>query len=93
MVRRDMRDVSSLRSFGLDKGSLNMDTLEAIYTRRSIRKYTENLVSWGLVIELLKVAMSAPSAVNANPWVFIVTDEQKLFEEIPTFSPHASMCR
>ncbi len=69
MVRRDMRDVSSLRSFGLDKGSLNMDTLEVIYTRRSIRKYTENLVSWGLVIELLKVAMSAPSAVNANPWV------------------------
>ena len=26
---------------GMDNVSLNMDTLEAIYTKRSIRKYTE----------------------------------------------------
>jgi nitroreductase len=77
---------------GIDKGSLKMDTLEAIYTRRSIRKYTKKLVFWGLVTELFKAAVSAPSAVNAQHWVFIVTDEQKLLEEIPTFSPHASMC-
>ncbi|MCO5384171.1 MAG: nitroreductase family protein [Methanosarcina barkeri] len=70
-----------------------MDTLEAIHTRRSIRKYTDRPVSQELVTELLRAAMSAPSAVNSQPWVFIVIDDRKLLEEIPTFSPYAGMCR
>ncbi len=74
-------------------GNINMDTLEAIHTRRSIRKYTDRPVPQELVTELLRAAMSAPSAVNSQPWVFIVIDDRKLLEEIPTFSPYAGMCR
>ncbi len=48
-----------------------MDTLEAIHTRRSIRKYTDEPVPQEKVKELLSAAMSAPSAVNAQTWVFI----------------------
>ncbi len=70
-----------------------MDTLEAIHTRRSIRKYTDRPVPRELVKELLRAAMCAPSAVNAQPWVFIVIDDPKLLDEIPTFSPYAGMCR
>ena len=70
-----------------------MDTIEAIHTRRSIRKYTDRPVPRELVTELLRAAMSAPSAVNAQPWVFIVIDDRKTLEEIPTFSPYAGMCR
>ena len=70
-----------------------MDTLEAIHTRRSIRKYTDEPVPQEKVKELLSAAMSAPSAVNAQTWVFIVIDERKLLDEIPTYSPYASMCR
>lgn len=70
-----------------------MEALEAIHTRRSIRKYTDRPVSQELVIELLRAAMSAPSAVNAQPWVFIVIDDRKLLEAIPTFSPYADMCK
>jgi len=51
----------------MDKGSLNMDTLEAIYARRSIRKYTNKLGYWELVAELVKAAMSAQSTVNTSP--------------------------
>jgi len=69
-----------------------MDTLEAIHTRRSIRKYTDRPVPRELATELLRAAMSAPSAVNSQPWVFILIDDRKLLEEIPTFSPYASMC-
>ena len=72
---------------------MDMDTLEAIHTRRSIRKYTDRLVPRELVNELLRAAMCAPSAVNAQTWVFIVIDDRKLLEEIPTFSPFAGMCR
>ncbi|MCQ1534629.1 nitroreductase family protein [Methanosarcina sp. KYL-1] len=70
-----------------------MDTLEAIHTRRSIRKYTDRPVPWELVKELLRAAMCAPSAVNAQPWVFVVIDDRKLLDEIPTYSPYAGMCR
>ncbi|AGF97004.1 Nitroreductase family protein [Methanosarcina mazei Tuc01] len=65
-----------------------METLEAIHTRRSIRKYTDRPVPRELVTELLRAAMSAPSAVNAQPWVFIVIDDRKILDEIPTFSPY-----
>lgn len=70
-----------------------METLEAIHTRRSIRKYTDRPVPRELVTELLRAAMSAPSAVNAQPWIFIVIDDRKLLDEVPTFSPYAGMCR
>lgn len=70
-----------------------METLEAIHTRRSVRKYTDREVPEELVTELLRAAMSAPSAVNAQPWIFIVIDDREILDEIPTFSPYAGMCR
>lgn len=70
-----------------------METLEAIHTRRSVRKYTDREVPEELVTELLRAAMSAPSAVNAQPWIFVVIDDRKILDEIPTFSPYAGMCR
>jgi nitroreductase len=77
----------------MNRRGLNIETLEAIHTRRSIRKYTDRPVPRELVTELLRAAMSAPSAVNAQPWVFIVIDDRKILDEIPTFSPYAGMCR
>jgi len=41
-----------------------MDAIVAILTRRSIRKYTGAPVPEDMIDELLKVAMSAPSASN-----------------------------
>ena len=70
-----------------------MDTLEAIHTRRSIRKYTDEEISSETIKELLSAAMSAPSAVNAQTWVFVVIDERRLLDEIPGYSPYAAMTR
>ena len=49
-----------------------MEAMDAILSRRSIRKYTEQAVSDEAVEELLKAAMSAPSAGNQQPWQFVV---------------------
>ena len=43
-----------------------MNTFDAIFTRRSIRKYTPQPVPEELVAELLKAAMAAPSAGKAK---------------------------
>jgi nitroreductase len=70
-----------------------MNTIEAIKTRRSIRKYTEQSVAPEIIKELLAAAMSAPSAGNQQPWCFVVMDDRSLLNQVPSFSPYAGMCR
>ncbi len=44
-----------------------MDTLQAIRTRRSIRKYRQETVREDVVREILRAGMMAPSARNSQP--------------------------
>ena len=45
-----------------------MDAMDAILTRRSVRKYNKKPLSNQIIKELLEAAMSAPSAGNEQPW-------------------------
>jgi nitroreductase len=68
-----------------------MDLLEAIYTRRSIRQFTDQPIPEEQLEEILKTAMQAPSARNFQPWHFVVIDDRDLLKEVPKFHPYASM--
>jgi len=70
-----------------------MDTLDAIFTRRSIRKYTDKAVPEELVTNLLKAAMAAPSAGNEQAWQFIVIREREILDAIPKFHPYTAMLK
>lgn len=59
-----------------------MEALEAIYNRRSIRSFQKTKVEEDIIIQLLKSAASAPTAVNAQPWEFIVVTEDKILEDL-----------
>src|SRR5512146_869307 len=48
-----------------------MDVLEAIRTRRSVRKWLNQPVSDELVEKILDAGRWAPSAGNFQPWAFI----------------------
>jgi nitroreductase len=50
-------------------------TLETIFKRRSIRKYTNEPVEAEKIELLLKAGMAAPSAMNCKPVEFIVVTE------------------
>jgi nitroreductase len=53
--------------------------LNIIFSRRSIRAYTEEPVSEDDIQALLQAGMAAPSASNRKPWHFVaVTDRQQL---------------
>lgn len=54
------------------------DFLDVFYKRRSIRKFTEEPVSREDLINLLKIGMSGPSAMNAKPWEFVVITEMEI---------------
>ncbi len=47
-------------------------SIENIMTRSSVRTYTAELVDSADVITLLKAGMAAPTAMNRQPWVFVV---------------------
>jgi len=70
-----------------------MDAIEAILSRRSIRKYTKKSISKKLIKNLLEVAMCAPSAGNQQPWHFIVILDTQILSQIPTFHNHADMLK
>ncbi|MFQ6079043.1 MAG: nitroreductase family protein [Thermodesulfobacteriota bacterium] len=67
--------------------------MDAILSRRSIRKYTAQPVSDHLIKELLEAAMSAPSAGNEQPWHFVVITDRQILDEIPTCHPYSQMIR
>ncbi|MBZ3936005.1 nitroreductase family protein [Methanimicrococcus blatticola] len=70
-----------------------METMEALYTRRSVRKFQNKSVPMELIEEAVKAAMFAPSARNQQPWEFIIVDKQELMDAVPTYSPHAQMAK
>ncbi len=70
-----------------------MEAIDAILTRRSVRRYTDRPVSDDSMTQLLRAAMAAPSARNQQPWQFIVVRERSLLEKMAEVSPYAKMVR
>ena len=68
-----------------------MDAIEAIYTRRSIRKYTDLPLSEGQINTLLEAGMNAPSALDEQPWQFIVITDGELLKAIPSHHSHSDL--
>ncbi len=66
--------------------------LDAIFTRTSIRSYEpDHAVSRDTVEILLHAAMSAPSAVNKQPWAFVVLDTREALDSLAEVLPYAKM--
>ncbi len=60
-------------------------TIDAIRNRRSIRKYTSQVISSDIIKDLLDAAIYAPSAHNAQPWRFIVLSDlsrKRIFAQV-----------
>ena len=70
-----------------------MDAIEAVLTRRSVRRFTPDAVTPEQIETLLRAAMQAPSAMNEQPWEFLVVTERKILDRIPDLHPHAGMTR
>jgi nitroreductase len=65
-----------------------MDIIDIIFKRRSIRKYTPQPVDEDTLRRLLQAAMAAPSAVNGQPWEFIVVTDKEMLAEMYRSLPY-----
>jgi nitroreductase len=59
-----------------------MELLEAINGRRSVRDYTDETVSDTILREPIGLAVQAPSALNQQPWSFVVVKDKALLTHI-----------
>jgi nitroreductase len=68
-----------------------MDTLEAIFSRRSIRAYTSQPVPDELIDKLLRAGMQAPSAGNQQAWQFVVLTHRPALNALAEVLPYGKM--
>lgn len=54
--------------------------MEAIYKRRSMRKFTKEMVTDAQMQQLIRAGFAAPSAKNSHEWVFIVIRDEAIFD-------------
>ncbi len=59
-----------------------MDCIDAILSRRSVRKFTQEPVNISEVQRMLLAGASAPSAHNEQPWHFIVINDHQVKKEL-----------
>jgi nitroreductase len=67
--------------------------LENIHNRKSVRQFTAEPVSDEDIQTMLKAAMAAPSAVNYQPWRFVVVTEREQLDAMAEILPFARMLK
>ena len=65
--------------------------MNSIYDRCSIRKFKQESLKKSEIDKILRAAFCAPSAKNAQPWFFIVTEDKEKLKELSEFSPYAKL--
>lgn len=63
--------------------------LENIMTRVSVRQFTGEKISDEQIDILLRAAMAAPSAINKQPWAFIVVTDEALIAKLGEALPYS----
>jgi len=67
------------------------EVLSVIQARKSVRSFTGAAVSKADLDKLLKAGMAAPTAMNKQPWSFIVVTDRKKLDALATALPSAKM--
>jgi nitroreductase len=71
----------------------NMDALDCIAMRISVRKYDKKIMSQEEMKAILKAGMEAPSASNRRPYEFIVNAENDFWKDFVLEKPTCEIMR
>ncbi len=68
--------------------------LSVIHNRKSVRNFIpQKEVSKDDLITLVKAGMAAPTAVNKQPWAFVIVTERATLDSLTTNLPYAQMLK
>jgi nitroreductase len=62
-----------------------MEALEAIMTRRSIRKFENRPIPDEVLEKIIRAGTYAPSALALQPWAFVVVQDQKFLNRVSEY--------
>ena len=65
-----------------------MDAIEALKTRRSVRAYTGEPVPKKIVEDIVDCGRLAATAINIQPWEFVVVMDSALRRRLAEISDH-----
>jgi nitroreductase len=70
-----------------------MEAINAILTRRSIRRYNAQPVTEETIHLLLEAAMQSPTARNTQSWSFVVITNRTTLDSLVEIHPYAKMLK
>jgi nitroreductase len=65
-----------------------MDAIQALKTRRCVRAYSREPVPKQVIEELIDCARLAPTALNVQPWEFVVATAPEMIRKIAETTDH-----
>lgn len=61
---------------------LKLDNLDVIFTRESVRDFSDKQISKEEIDVIIRAAMSGPTCVNSRDYAFIVVDQKEILTDI-----------
>jgi nitroreductase len=77
-------------AFGEKEGTMS-DAFSVIHNRKSVRSFTGQSVSKEALDKIIRAGMAAPTAVNRQPWAFVVVTDRKTLDTLAAGLPYAKM--
>ena len=59
-----------------------MELIDAIRSRKSVRRYSAEPVSRETILELVELATLAPNGSNAQQWDFVIVESKEVKEKL-----------
>jgi nitroreductase len=85
--------MAMMLSLGTMESMAQNAALDNIMTRTSVRDYTDQPVEQAKVEQLLRAGMAAPTAVNKQPWHFVVLNTREALDRMASANPRAGMLK
>jgi nitroreductase len=67
------------------------NALDVIHNRKSVRNFTGKPIGKEELVELVKAGMAAPTAVNCQPWEFIIVTDRSSLDKLGDALPYTKM--
>ncbi len=83
--------VLAVKTFMAGSSGNTNPAIENMITRTSVRAYEAKAVEDAKVEQMLRAAMSAPTAINKQPWDFVIVDDPAKLKELADSLPNAKM--
>ncbi len=83
--------IFTVEAFAQQKEVVVKDALSVIHSRKSVRSFTGESVNREALETIVKAGMAAPTAMNRQPWSFVIVSDRAAMDILKEGLPYAKM--